>query len=121
MSSEPTTGYCVQLKAGARVTPFPARDAHLPHLTSHALNRRTFLRQTVAFSALAATRSGAAWAEPAGSRAPPPNPTNPHMLLLGDWGADRYPQQQSAVAEAMKQFVDTKGVHPEAQFLLGDN
>ena len=43
------------------------------------------------------------------------------MLLLGDWGADRYPQQQGAVAAAMKAYVDTLHVHPEAVFLLGDN
>ncbi len=85
------------------------------------LNRRAFLRQTVAFSALAALHPGALLAETFGDDSPAPNPANPHMLLLGDWGADHYPQQQRAVAEQMKHYVDGKQVHPQAVFLLGDN
>ncbi len=93
----------------------------MPRFDPNLLNRRAFLRQTVAFSALAAMRPGHLLAQSFSGLAPAPAPANPHMLLLGDWGADRYPQQQSAVATAMKAYVDNRHVHPQAVFLLGDN
>ena len=52
---------------------------------------------------------------------PAPSPANPHMLLLGDWGAEHYSQQQRAVAAQMQRYVDTRQVHPQAVLLLGDN
>ncbi len=88
------------------------------------VNRRSFMRQTVAFSALAAMGPRALFASVAasfGDDSPVPNPANPHMLLLGDWGADHYPKQQQAVAAQMKHYVDARQVHPQAVFLLGDN
>ncbi|MGI4828135.1 MAG: metallophosphoesterase [Janthinobacterium lividum] len=88
---------------------------------SRPLARRAFLQQTVAFSALAALRPGELLAQNFSGASPVPNPANPHMLLLGDWGADHYPQQQRAVADQMKKYVDGKQVHPQAMFLLGDN
>ncbi len=87
-------------------------------------NRRTFLKQTVAFSALAFAQPGALFAAAPsgfGEDSPTPGPANPHMLLLGDWGAEHYLQQQRAVADQMKRYVDTRQVHPQAVFLLGDN
>lgn len=96
-------------------------DAHNSRRPLAATSRRDFLRQTVAFSALAAMHPGQLLAQDFAGPAPAPNPGNPHMLLLGDWGADHYPQQQRATAEAMKRFVDDQHVHPEAVFLLGDN
>ena len=66
-------------------------------------------------------RPGALLAQTFSGNAPVPNPANPHMLLLGDWGADRFPQQQQATATAMQRYVDTKNVRPQAVFLLGDN
>ncbi len=92
--------------------------------SSSTLNRRTFLRQTVAFSALAAMQPGHLFATAPpffGDDSAQPNPANPHMLLLGDWGAEHYPQQQRAVADQIKRYVDTKHVHPQAVLLLGDN
>ena len=43
------------------------------------------------------------------------------MFLIGDWGTDKYIDQQVSVANAMKQWVDGRNIHPEALFLLGDN
>ena len=93
----------------------------MPTSRSPSIDRRSFLQQTVAFSALAAMRSGTLLAQAGRETAPAPNRANPHMLLLGDWGTDRMPQQQKAVAAAMKRFVDKEAVHPEAVVLLGDN
>ena len=88
------------------------------------LNRRQFLRQTFAFSALAATapaprlwRSGCR--QPKAGAAPDPN--GQHMFLIGDWGTDKYLDQQTATALAMKQWVDQRHIKPESLFLLGDN
>lgn len=68
------------------------------------LNRRDFLRQTVAFSALTALSSGATLeAQPGAATAPPPDPSAPHMFMIGDWGTDKYVDQQVSVANAMKQ------------------
>ena len=86
------------------------------------LNRRDFLRQTVAFSALTALSSGASvHAQTGAITAPPPDPSAPHMFMIGDWGTDKYIDQQVSVANAMKQWVDGRKIHPEALFLLGDN
>lgn len=96
----------------------------MPRLPSHRLNRRDFLRQTFAFSALAATAPGLAFAQGAPvspKPAPAPDPNAQHLFLLGDWGTDKYPDQQSTVAVAMKQWVDGRHIRPGALFLLGDN
>jgi tartrate-resistant acid phosphatase type 5 len=85
------------------------------------LNRREFLRQTFAFSALAAIAPGAILHAQGTATAPPPDPAAPHMLTIGDWGTDKYLDQQIAVANAMKKWVDIHQVHPGALFLLGDN
>lgn len=91
------------------------------------LSRRRFLQQTVSFSALAAMELGFAPAEGAAQAsqtpgaAPPLDPGAAHLMIIGDWGTDRYPQQQIAVATAMKNWVDHRNVHPGALLLLGDN
>lgn len=90
------------------------------------LSRRRFLRQTVAFSATAALAPGLAMSPTAGlAQAPQAAPaleaSAPHLMMIGDWGTDRYPDQQVAVANAMKAWVDHRGVHPGALLLLGDN
>lgn len=88
------------------------------------LNRREFLRQTFAFSALAAAAPGIAFAGQAGvtaKPAPDPDPNAPHLFLLGDWGTDTYPDQQAATAAAMRLWVDQRHIRPEALFMLGDN
>ncbi|HEY4356064.1 MAG TPA: metallophosphoesterase, partial [Acidobacteriaceae bacterium] len=98
------------------MSPFPSR-----------LNRRDFLRQTFAFSALAAMAPGAALQGQAPGlagavqNAPPPDPNGQHMFMIGDWGTDRYLDQQISVANAMKRWVDERHIHPGALFMLGDN
>jgi hypothetical protein len=95
----------------------------------YKMNRREFLRQTFAFSAVAALGSGLgfadqAFAEQAGvspQPAPAPDPNGQHMFMLGDWGTDKFGDQQIATALAMKQWVDQRHIHPGALFMLGDN
>jgi hypothetical protein len=41
--------------------------------------------------------------------------------MIGDWGTDKYLDQQVAVADAMKRYIDQVGIHPNAMLLLGDN
>ena len=93
----------------------------MPDFLKSAISRRTFLRQTVAFSALAALSSADMLAQAAGHDSPAPNPASPHMLMVGDWGTNKYLGQQIAVANGMKKFVDDSKVHPGALFMLGDN
>ncbi|HVG26321.1 MAG TPA: metallophosphoesterase [Acidobacteriaceae bacterium] len=94
------------------------------HPKDSQLNRRQFLRQTFAFSALAAAAPQLALAQaaPGGPRpAPAPDPGSPHIFMIGDWGTDKYEDQQVAVATAMKDWVDKRNIHPGALWLLGDN
>ncbi len=89
---------------------------------SHAGSRREFLRRTFAFSAVAALAPGALLAQAAGTTdSPLPDPAHPHLLLVGDWGTDKYIQQQQQVANGMKRYVDVRNVHPGANIYLGDN
>jgi tartrate-resistant acid phosphatase type 5 len=83
------------------------------------LSRRSFLRQTFAFSALAALRPGAAFAQPQGFATP--NAGAEHMFMIGDWGTDKYIDQQKAVAAAMGKWMDSTHARPGSMFLLGDN
>jgi hypothetical protein len=88
------------------------------------LNRRQFLRQTFAFSALAAAAPRFAFAGQGAvspKPAPAPDPNGQHMFLLGDWGTDKYLDQQTATALAMRQWVDQRHIKPGSLFLLGDN
>jgi tartrate-resistant acid phosphatase type 5 len=78
-----------------------------------ALSRRRFLRQSFAFSAIAATGSLSAVAAPA--------PTaGSHILMVGDWG-DENPTAQTRVAKAMQSHVHDHAITAEALFMLGDN
>jgi tartrate-resistant acid phosphatase type 5 len=85
------------------------------------LDRREFIRQTFAFSALAALAPGSTLVKHGGNDSPPPNPASEHILMIGDWGTATDVKQQISVAEGMKKFVDSQHVHPEALLLLGDN
>lgn len=88
------------------------------------LDRRQFLRQTFAFSALAAAspRLALGFQAPVSPNpAPQPDPNGQHMFLLGDWGTDKYPDQQTATAMGMRGWVDQRHIHPGALFMLGDN
>jgi tartrate-resistant acid phosphatase type 5 len=78
--------------------------------------RRQFLKQTIAFSVLAALHPQGLFAE-----APPPDPSHPHLLLVGDWGTDSYRQQQIATAQSMQKWVEQYSIKPEAITMLGDN
>ncbi len=96
----------------------------MPNPLDPKLNRREFLRQTFAFSALAVTAPRLAFGGQAAvspKAAPPPDPNGRHMFLIGDWGTDKYLDQQTATALAMKQWVDQRHIKPESLFLLGDN
>ena len=83
------------------------------------MNRRQFLRQTFAFSALAAAAPRIAFAAQnsiSPKPAPAPDPNGQHMFLVGDWGTDKYLDQQiatvfttpdsSSVGTGMKTTID---------------
>ena len=91
------------------------------------LTRRSFLRQTLAWSALAAA------AEPMRALTPAAvDTTAAHALILGDWGyLDSSTSKnfgdgpnfaaQTQVARGMRHFAKANRMTPEALFLLGDN
>ncbi len=77
-------------------------------------SRRRFLRQTFAFSALAA----AGWRR---TFAAPVDPAAQHLLMIGDWGADKKIDAQTRVAKAMAAYAQAQHIKPGALLLLGDN
>jgi hypothetical protein len=80
-----------------------------------AFSRRRFLRQSVAYSALATFGSGPAWARPL-----PSPPGSDELLIVGDWGyEDR--AAQAVVASGMRSYVQKQGIHAQALLMLGDN
>jgi tartrate-resistant acid phosphatase type 5 len=84
--------------------------------SSGVLGRRRFLRQSFAFSALAAfgpLRDVAA-SLPAG-------PAASDLLMIEDWGPDNDHAAQSRVAAAMKRYVQDQKLRARALLLLGDN
>jgi tartrate-resistant acid phosphatase type 5 len=83
------------------------------------LSRRGFLRQTFAFSAMAALRPGALLAQAGGFALP--NAGAQHMFMIGDWGTDVEFDQQKTVAASMAKWMDGSHVRPGSMFLLGDN
>ena len=83
-------------------------------MTAASLSRRSFLRQTVGFSAMAAT-GGLARA-----LAPAPDPKASHIVMIGDWGwTDE--KSQRPVADAMAAYTQKYDLKPEALLLLGDS
>lgn len=76
--------------------------------------RRSFVRQTIGFSAIAAT-GGLARA-----LAPAPNPKASHIFMIGDWGWTDETGQRP-VADAMAAYTKLNALKPEALFLLGDS
>jgi tartrate-resistant acid phosphatase type 5 len=90
------------------------------------VSRRRFLRESFAWSALAAMpalRSAAAR---------PPDPRAAHALAVGDWGWSEKPgaetsrngngfEAQRMVAHGMDRYARTSGVHPDGLCMLGDN
>lgn len=79
-------------------------------------SRRSFLRQTIAFSALtAAPGLTSAFA------APKPDPRARHLILLGDWGWSKPQTGQVPVAKAMAAYTQQHQLNPAALILLGDS
>lgn len=92
-----------------------------------SLSRRRFLRQTLAWSALAALPNLQTYGKETtlNSRAA-------HALIVGDWGWMDKPgsdeskngsgfQAQTMVARGMQQYVHSHSLHPEALLMLGDS
>ncbi len=78
-------------------------------------NRRQFLRQSFAFSALASLGSVPSIA------APKPSAKDArHIIMAGDWGYEDNTAQLE-VAAAMGTYTQQNALHPEALLLLGDN
>jgi tartrate-resistant acid phosphatase type 5 len=84
--------------------------------SSPNINRRRFLRQSFAFSALAVLGSLPSSAAPLSS-----DPTAAELLMLGDWGYDDNHTAQSSVAVGMSQYAQRHGLKPQALLMLGDN
>jgi diadenosine tetraphosphatase ApaH/serine/threonine PP2A family protein phosphatase len=81
---------------------------------THPLTRRSFLRQSFAFSALA---SGVI---PVHAFAAPDMKAQ-HVLMIGDWGNADSQVGQHAVAAAMVRYAKANTLETQALFLLGDN
>ena len=79
------------------------------------VSRRRFLRQTFAFSALAALGSfdGAASRLPSAS-------AGAQLLIVGDWGYEDY-AAQSKVADGLRAYSTQHALNPQALLMLGDN
>ena len=84
-------------------------------LSSSTLSRRRFLRQTVAFSALASLGS-----RPLFPAAAKPAQNAAQALMIGDWGYED-PTAQIIVAAGLRTYAQKHAVRPEALLLLGDN
>jgi hypothetical protein len=93
-------------------------------------SRRRFLKQTFAFSALAALGTldapAVAAANPSATKSSPAKSAAKRseaseMLFLGDWGYDKEHDGQTAVAAGMASYARQHAIRPEALLLLGDN
>ncbi|SNS44347.1 Calcineurin-like phosphoesterase [Granulicella rosea] len=82
---------------------------------THPIQRRDFLRQSFAFSALAAGLGAR------GVLAQAPNPGAKHILMVGDWGKDGDHSAQTEVAAAMARYAHDHSLKTEALFMLGDS
>ncbi|HVZ83404.1 MAG TPA: metallophosphoesterase [Terracidiphilus sp.] len=93
--------------------------------TPDSLSRRRFLRQSLAWSALAAAPSLARAA-----RESAVHPGAAHALMIGDWGwldhssdtrnGESY-AAQAQVAQGMRHYASRHSLHTDALFFLGDN
>lgn len=79
------------------------------------ITRRGFLRQSFAFSALAALGSLSR-----SSFALSPGPGSADVLMIGDWGYED-PAGQAMVAKALREYVQRHALHIQAFLFLGDN
>jgi hypothetical protein len=80
------------------------------------VSRRRFLRQSFAFSAMAALSS-----LPAVAAASPSDPAAAELLMVGDWGYDKDHSPQSVVAAGMREYAQRNRLMPQALLMLGDN
>jgi tartrate-resistant acid phosphatase type 5 len=80
-----------------------------------AVTRRRFLRESFAFSALAALGS---FSRDAGGL--PTGPATLDILMIGDWGYTTA-IAQTAVAKALREYAQRHALHIQALLLLGDN
>ncbi|WP_213803419.1 metallophosphoesterase [Granulicella sp. dw_53] len=78
--------------------------------------RRAFLRQSFAFSALAAlgARTGFGLQTPA-------DPKAKHILMVGDWGWEEDVTAQARVARSMVSYAKHNSLKTEALLMLGDS
>ncbi|MCU1223285.1 MAG: Acid phosphatase [Edaphobacter sp.] len=80
------------------------------------LSRRRFLRQSFAFSALAALGTVPSFA----GRGKAPGAEGSNLLMVGDWGYEDF-QAQTRVAAGMSHYVREHGLKTDALLMLGDN
>lgn len=78
------------------------------------LNRRSFLRQSFAFSALATLGAATSFALAPDSHAH-------HALLVGDWGKDGNYAGQASVAQSMVAYTKRHSLKTDALLMLGDS
>lgn len=78
--------------------------------------RRRFLRQTFAFSALAALGSVPAIAAPRTF-----DTSAADLLMIGDWGYDSNHEAQAGVATGMLKYARSRELRTQALLMLGDN
>src|SRR5271170_7735522 len=86
-----------------------------PLIQDAAVTRRRFLKQSFAFSALAALGSFSRAAE-----AFPSNPDATEILMIGDWGYENA-TAQTAVAKGLRAYAQQHAIRTQALLLLGDN
>jgi tartrate-resistant acid phosphatase type 5 len=77
-------------------------------------NRREFLRQSFAFSALATVGAH-------NLLAAPPDPAATHILMFGDWGYEEDFTGQRSVAASMTKYAQANKLRTDAIFMLGDS
>ncbi len=93
----------------------------------NSISRRGFLKQSLAWSAMAAAAKPLAALAPHHAR-----PDAANALIIGDWGyLDRQDSKkfgdgpnfaaQGQVARGMRRFAQAGNIRPDALFLLGDN
>ncbi len=80
------------------------------------ITRRRFLRESFAFSALAALGSHTRAAS-----ALPHDASASEIVMVGDWGYDKDTVAQEAVAAGMSRYAQNHAVNAKALFMLGDN
>lgn len=80
------------------------------------ISRRRFLRQTFAFSALAALGPVPVFAARKESKEGAAD-----LLMVGDWGFDSNHAAQADVAAAMRKYAQDRQLRTQALLMLGDN